>query len=119
MWQRLGTIEIPHARLGINLPLNYVVAEDCLRHEAGRLNISLAAATLNRPWLLVHGTEDESVPLAEAHELLQQSDRSWTEALFIEGAGHTFGATHPWQGPTDHTERLFDATARFFIHHLD
>ena len=38
-WRKLGTVKILHERLKIYLPLHFDVAEDCLAHEAGRLNI--------------------------------------------------------------------------------
>jgi dienelactone hydrolase len=118
-WKKAGRIEVLNSRIKKYLPLDYVVVEDCLQHEQGRLNIALAASTLDRPWLLVHGTRDETVPVAEAHTLAAQATDPRFEALFLEGALHTFGAVHPWAGPTADTERLFDASTRFLTRHLE
>lgn len=118
-WRAAGTIQVLHQRIRKYLPLDYVVVEDCLRHEHGRLDISAAAAALDRPWLMVHGTNDETVPVEEGRELARRATDPRSEALFLEGAGHTFGAAHPWAGPTGDTEKLFDATARFFSRHLE
>jgi dienelactone hydrolase len=118
-WRKAGTIEVLHQRIRQYLPLDFVVAEDCLLHEQGRLNIPQAAATLDRPWLLIHGTSDETVPIEEGRALASNATDPRFEALYLEGAGHTFGAVHPWAGPTPHTEQLFDATTRFLSRYLE
>lgn len=117
-WREAGTISIPHARLGIHLPLDFEVAEDCLAHETGRLDLAGAAARLGRPWLQIHGTQDETVPFREAEVLGSSGDSADHAFLAIEGAGHTFGATHPWTGMTPHVEKLFTATRSFLGRHL-
>ncbi len=118
-WRAAGSIEVPHARLGIRLPLDYEVAADCLEHEAGRLDIAGAAATLGRPWLQVHGTQDETVSFGEAEALGAAGDSAPHHAfLAIEGAGHTYGAVHPWAGSTPALDRLFESTRSFFGRHL-
>lgn len=117
-WRTLGTIKILHQRLRIHLPLAFDVAEDCLAHEHGRLDIPAAAATLGRPWLQVHGKTDGTVPFAEA-EAITAVAGGGHETLFLDGADHTFGATHPWAGPTPAMTQVFDTTARFLARHLE
>ncbi|MGH7524261.1 MAG: alpha/beta hydrolase family protein [Gemmatimonadales bacterium] len=117
LWRRLGRIEARNARTGQSLPMDYEIVEDALAN-ADRFDIEKAAATLDRPWLLLHGTEDETVPVAESHHLARLATDPRFESIFIEGAGHTFGARHPWSGPTPETELLFDATVRFLSRHL-
>jgi uncharacterized protein len=118
LWRRMGTIEIENTRTGQHLPMDYEIVEDALAH-ADRFDIRKAATVLDRPWLLLHGTDDETVPVAEAHELAGLATDARFESRFIQGAGHTFGARHPWAGPTRETEELFGATARFLSRHLD
>jgi dienelactone hydrolase len=118
LWKAAGTIEIPHARLKIRLPLSYDVARDCLEHEHGRLDILAAASALGRPWLQLHGTADETVAFDEATELARVAGGGH-ELIAIEGGAHTFGASHPWQGGTPELERAIDFTAAFFGRHLD
>ncbi|MEO8478235.1 MAG: alpha/beta fold hydrolase [Gemmatimonadota bacterium] len=117
-WQEVGSIEVPHARLGIRLPLDYEVAADCLEHEAGRLDIPGAASSLGRPWLQIHGTQDETVSFREAEALGAAGDSAHHAFLAIEGAGHTYGAIHPWAGSTPALDRLFASTKSFFGRHL-
>jgi dienelactone hydrolase len=117
-WRAAGTIQIPHARLKIRLPLSFDVAADCLAKEDGRLDIPAAASGLARPWLQVHGTNDETVPFAEAEELARVAGTGH-ELLAIEGGAHTFGASHPWQGSTAHLDRALEASVAFLGRHLD
>lgn len=117
-WRRIGTIEVLHQRTRQYLPLNFEVVEDCLAHEHGRLDIPAAAAAMERPWLQIHGTADETVPIAEAIELRNAARGSEFESHFIEGAGHTFGTKHPWAGSTPHADVVFDLTTRFLSRHL-
>jgi uncharacterized protein len=117
LWRRMGRIEIENGRTHQMLPMDYEIVEDALAHEA-RFDIRAAAASLNRPWLLVHGTNDETVAVSESHELAALATDPRFESLFIDGAGHTFGARHPWAGPTAETEQLFGATVKFLVRHL-
>jgi pimeloyl-ACP methyl ester carboxylesterase len=50
---------------------------------------------LQVPLLIVHGTEDETVPLHQAEELHLQNPENAT-LIHIEGADHTFGSAHPF-----------------------
>lgn len=117
-WRRAGTIEIPHARLGIRLPLAFDVAADCLAHEHDRLDLAGAAATLARPWLQLHGTADETVPFGEGQALAEAGGEGHV-LVPVEGGGHTFGATHPWAGSTPHLEIATEASVAFLSSHLD
>lgn len=117
-WRKAGTISILHERLRIHLPLNFDIAEDCLEHEHGRLDIAAAAHTLGRPWLQAHGTADTSVRFTEAESLAAVAGPGH-EQLFLAGVDHGFGTKHPWGGPSAASEQLFDATVRFFTRILD
>jgi uncharacterized protein len=117
IWRKLGRIEIENARTHQMLPMDYEIVEDVLAHP-DRFDIRAAAATLDRPWLLAHASNDETVPLAEARELAALATDPRFESLFVTGGGHTFGARHPWAGPTPETEQLFGATVNFLSRYL-
>lgn len=117
-WRKARTVDILHERLRIRLPLHFDVADDCLLHEDGRLNIPEAARSLGRPWLQVHGTADQTVPFEEATALAAVAGAGH-RSLFLEGADHTFGTKHPWGGASPGSEQLFDATVQFLSHTLD
>jgi dienelactone hydrolase len=116
-WQKLGRIHITHKRLRIKLPMDYEVVEDCLRHEHGRQDIRGAAQQLTRPWLQVHGREDETVPFHEGEALSTLGGGSH-QFLAIAGGNHGFGTVHPWSGSTHQMDTVFAASSRFLGQHL-
>jgi dienelactone hydrolase len=117
-WRRLGRIEIPHQRLRIRLPLDFEVAEDCLRHEHERLDMPGAARSLGRPWLQLHARDDGTVPFAEAEGLAALAGAGH-ELVVVEQSDHTWGTKHPWDGSNPAADLVFDRTLAFLSEHLD
>lgn len=117
-WRKAGVTAILNARTGQRLPLYLDVLDDIQKHGKSRLDILEAAGRLTIPWLIVHGTADESVSYLEAEALRGASALDTTRLLVVEGAGHTFGAAHPWQGSTPELDRVFDQSLAAFATHL-
>jgi len=109
-WRAAGVKEIVNARTGERLPLSTDILDDIGRHAGGTLDILDAAARVVVPWLIVHGGADEAVSPLEGESLRAASPRDTTTLLLVEGAGHTFGAVHPWKGTSPELERVFDAS---------
>jgi dienelactone hydrolase len=116
-WRQTGVSEIRNARTGQILPLYTDILDD-IERNAALLDLELAAERISVPWLLVHGTGDESVSFVEAERLAAAGSRSKMRFLPIEGAGHTFGAAHPWAGSNPALDRAFDASVAFFAGEL-
>jgi uncharacterized protein len=116
-WRAAGRTDIQNARTGQVLPLYTDVLDD-IEGNASGLDIEAAAERLAVPWLIIHGTQDESVPFAEAERLKAASPRPDTRLLPIKGAGHTFGAVHPWRSPTPELDTVFDATLAWLTANL-
>jgi pimeloyl-ACP methyl ester carboxylesterase len=116
-WREAGRSEVRNARTGQVLPLYTDVLDD-IEQNGSSLDIEAAAARIAIPWLIVHGTNDESVGFSEAELLKGASSRKTTRLLPIEGGGHTFGATHPWQSGTPQIDSVFDATVEWLASHL-
>jgi len=114
-WREAGVNEVKNVRTGEVLPLYTDVLDD-VEHSGGALDIEQAAARLTIPWLIVHGAADEAVALAEGERLARAAPRA--RFVPVEGAGHTFGAVHPWRGPTPEVTRVEDVTLAFFAEHL-
>jgi pimeloyl-ACP methyl ester carboxylesterase len=110
-WRASGMQKVTNVRTGQVLPLYPDVLDDIERH-ARELDIERAAASITVPWLIVHGTADEAVALAEGRRLAAAAPG--TATLWVEGAGHTFGAAHPWVGSTPALDRVLDETIGFF-----
>lgn len=112
-WKTEGVIYAPNARANQQMPMRYQLIEDLERH-AETLDVGAAAAAFDRPWLIVHGADDESVSPDNARALAASAPNG--KMLLIEGAGHTFGGKHPWNEPQlpEASRELVEATAGFF-----
>ena len=91
-WTTRGVTYIANARTGQQMPL-YRTLWDDLQANADRLDVTAAAAMVRVPWLIVHGEEDATVPVAEARRLNEAGASSALRV--ISGSGHTFEAAHP------------------------
>ena len=116
-WRLAGHVDVVNARTKQVLPLGTAVLDDLERHGPER-DVEAAAARVAVPWLVVHGTADDSVAADEARVLHAASGRDTTELLLIEGANHVFGTVHPWAGPTPHYREVADRTVRWMGTHL-
>ena len=70
---------------------------------------------MNKPHLIVHGTEDMAIHVEDAKSIHSWSLDSQIE--LIEGANHVFGGKHPWSEnylPL-HTKKAIDRTINFLI----
>lgn len=114
-WREEGRTWIRNERTGQDLPLDVVLLDD-LEGNRDRLDVEGAAREVRAPWLIVHGEEDESVPLEEGERLARAAPRARFQA--VAGAGHTFGATHPFAGPPPALEEAVGATVAHFRRNL-
>jgi dienelactone hydrolase len=114
-WRAAGMFEVTNQRTGQVIPLFTDILDDVER-QADALDVEAHAARIGVPWLLIHGQADETVPTVEGRRLHAAAPAS--ELLLIERTGHTFGAAHPFTGPSPALEQVFDATLRFLSAHL-
>jgi len=115
-WRREGELPVVNARTGQKLALGLSFLED-LEQNREALDIGQAAAAVRAPWLIVHGENDEGVPVAEADRLAGRAG-SPCEVLRIPGGDHTFGAKHPFAGPTPALIQALNATQGWFRRYL-
>lgn len=95
-WKRTGVQYIKNVRTMQDMPLYYQIVEDFER-DPERFRITGRLKKLTIPFLAIHGTDDETVPV-EALLLLKGAYPS-IQMHRIEGANHTFGGKHPWTSP--------------------
>lgn len=112
-WRRRGFVNIQNARTGQIMPLSTDVLDDIATRATTTLDIPAAAARVQIPWLIVHGDADESVDVADAR-LLHQASSGGARLLIVEGASHTFGATHPLKEVSPALDRVMMETVRWF-----
>lgn len=118
-WRRRGELSVTNARTGQRLALGPGMLADIEERHA-ELDLLAAAGARRAPWLIVHGEGDESVPAEEGRRLAERAGGTPqdTELLLIPGADHTFGARHPFAGPTPQLIRAMNATQRWLRAHL-
>jgi len=104
---------VTNARTGQVIPLYPDVLDD-VEARGQALDIEAAARRIAVPWLILHGTEDEAVALAEGESLAAAAPPASTRFTPVAGAGHTFGAAHPWRGASADTDRVMDETLSLF-----
>lgn len=117
-----GLVKVQNLRTGQDLPVGREFFEE-LRENPALSDILAAAGRCTAPWLLVHGAQDEAVPLHDAHELLEAAGGNPVQGdnarlLVLEQATHTFGAVHPFRGATQELEQLAEAVAAHFARTL-
>lgn len=114
-WRRTGRLDVRNQRTGEILPLYTDMLDDWERNRA-TLDVMRVAERVRVPWLVVHGSADESVPATDAQDLVEAAPAA--RALLVEDAGHTFGISHPWRGTTPAFDRVRDATVEWCARHL-
>jgi pimeloyl-ACP methyl ester carboxylesterase len=88
--------------------------DDVELHGNTKLNVAAAAAKIKVPWLIVHGTGDETVPSTNAERLHELSIGTSTLRL-IEGANHGFDAKHPLTEAPPVLASVVQETVKFFV----
>lgn len=93
-WKQKGIAYIENSRTKQKMPHLIDFYEDFKANEE-RLTISRSAKRLQIPFLIIHGTEDPTVSIENAHELNQWAQNS--EMFLLEGSDHVFEMSHPWE----------------------
>jgi uncharacterized protein len=113
-WRKKGYAEVTNSRTGQVMRIDTDLLEDVELHGATKLDIGAAAKKIKAPWLIIHGTGDETVRSEEAERLHSQSPGVSTLRL-IKDANHGFGATHPLNQVPPVLEKVVQETVKFFV----
>lgn len=114
-WRAEGRITVMNARTGQEMPLDIEILED-FESNRDRLDIGAAARRVGGPWLIVHGSGDETVSPDDGRRLAEAAPDG--RLILVEGAGHTFEARHPFEGSTPELGQALAATREHFRRHL-
>jgi uncharacterized protein len=114
IWRQRGFAEITNSRTGQVMRLGTELLDDVEMHGTTKLNIATAAAKIKVPWLIIHGTGDDTVQSKDAERLHELSPRVSTLRL-IEGANHGFDAKHPLSEIPPVLEKVVLETVKFFV----
>ena len=93
-WKKDGVKYVVNGRTKQQMPHFYQFYENFKANES-RLNIQQAVRNLKIPLLIIHGDQDSSIDIKEAHQI-----HSWkpnSDLKIIKNANHVFNVSHPWQ----------------------
>lgn len=93
-WKEKGVYYILNARTKQEMPHYFQFYED-FEENALRFDVERAAEMAKAHFLIIHGTNDESVSVKNAEHLHILNPIS--ELFLVENANHTFGAKEPWE----------------------
>lgn len=112
IWREKGFIEVINTRTKQKMKMNISLLED-IENNKERLNVTKAISKLEIPVLIIHGAEDLAVDMGEAESLYKHCPSTNKKLLILENTGHTFGATHPFSGTTEHLEKVIENISAF------
>jgi pimeloyl-ACP methyl ester carboxylesterase len=116
-WRARGYSEIENSRTKQIMRVGTEILDDIEMNRSATLDIAAAAARIDAPWLIVHGTADETVNVDEARRLFEASRRH-AELALIEGASHTYNSSHGVVEAPRVLETAIERTLEFFDGHL-
>lgn len=94
-WDKNGVTEIINARTGQKLLLDKTAFSDA-QENADELIAVNKVKNLQIPCCFIHGSHDEAVPVSHVEMLFNKCPSRDKEKIIIQGAGHTFGTSHPF-----------------------
>lgn len=92
-WKEKGVYYIMNGRTKQNMPLYYQLHEDILQN-GDKFDVEAAAKAIQKPWLIIHGTDDMAVKPTSAYKMKELCPSARLE--IIEDANHVFGGKHPY-----------------------
>ena len=108
-----GVVFVGNARTRQMMPIKWQMYENYFAN-LGRLFVPDVVKQMQIPLLIIHGTEDETIPVEAAIEMNQWHRRS--ELLLLQNSNHNFGGKHPYAGSelTKDLETAVNASIDFF-----
>ncbi len=78
-------------------------------------NVEKEIKKLKIPILIVHGDNDEAIPLEHARKLFEwiKNNNRNSSLEIIPGATHTFNTKHPFEGPSPQLEKMLQMVVPF------
>lgn len=116
-WREQGFAEVVNARTGEVLRLSTSILDDFEAQEA-RYDVARAVTVREVPTLVIHGEDDPTIPVAEAHAIVDAVPHDRHRLVRLPGGDHTLGTGQPFAGPTPDLARALDECAQWFEEHL-
>ncbi|MFP4529436.1 MAG: alpha/beta hydrolase family protein [Candidatus Kapaibacterium sp.] len=110
IWRKLGHMNTTVSQTGQKLPIGTDFLDDFEQHRE-KYDPVMNANRTDAEILVIQPTADVTIAESEARKLAAAAG---TEPVFIERAGHTFGAEHPMDEAPEAVDKALDYTIRFF-----
>lgn len=117
MWKEQGYLEVINTRTNQVMRLNRSLLDDYEQNRE-RFNLLTCIAKVDIPILIVHGDQDVTVPISEAYQLYEASNKKLSELVSIQSAGHTFNIVHPYSSSNPQFEQVKSKTIDFLLRNL-
>ncbi len=117
-WRKNGVFEVFNKRTRQSMKLNIALLNDIEKNKEGTLNIEKAIKNFNRPLFIAHSDQDLAVPIKEAEQIYNWSNKELTEFFKVPESGHTFNIKHPFEGSNPKFEELLNRTKKFYKNNL-
>lgn len=112
-WKKKGFVEALNSRTNQMMRMDVTLLDDIETNKDGSLSIEKAVKKLKKPLLILHGTEDLTVPFAEGEQIYNWSDKSITKFEKLTTCGHTFDIVHPFEGSNKKFDLVISKTQDF------
>lgn len=116
--QKDGFIELESTWSRQNMTVSSSLLKD-IQENKDRLDILQAAAKLNVPVLIIHGDQDEDVPVEEARKIFDSLKTDTKDLVIIEGANHMLGSSHPLRTRNSYLDTAMDLSENWFDKYLN
>ncbi len=116
-WKQDGVYYVLNGRTGQQMPLYFQMYEDFVANQSA-YDTREVLKNFDKPYLIVHGTEDPGVAFQSAKDLHEWAKSS--QLTPIEGADHVFNGRHPFTDAElpEQTRKLVEVTVGFFDEEL-
>lgn len=112
-WRKDGFLSFTNNRTGQELSINLSYLEDIEKNNYNEKLLN-SLKKFSKPVLIIHGSEDITVPVSEAYELAKAgNDNKNLKLKIIERTGHTFGIEHPFVQTNKALEDVITSTKIF------
>lgn len=110
-WANAGVYFKKNNRTNQELPQGFEFLQEILNCQKD-WNVSQAIQTLNIPILIIHGANDEAVPVEHAQFLFKliEGSKAHAQLKIINNATHTFNTKHPFEKSSKELEELITTT---------
>lgn len=106
-WEKNGVHYIKNSRTKQDLPQGREFLEE-IKQANGKWNVRNALEEVSTNFLIIHGEEDESVPIEHAKNLYEWNKKFGhkVELKIIPNASHTYNTKHPFEGASEELEKM-------------